>query len=276
MRLLATLGTWLLVVACAPLGAQQPAEPASTLFDPRWELAPATASNARPPAEAPHDDAIVRVVVGDVSCTGTLIHEQLVLTAHHCVARRGADGAYLAVDVPAEAVRVEVGGDDLPWEERGVRHLVAPPCGFAAGVGDIAVLVLDVPLRGVVPREIELDEPPGVGVRVGPIGFGRCAASAAGIRRSARAGGEITQVSETRFQLDAAICPGDSGAPALDDHSGRVYGVLSASVMDGVSLKKARTEFTRVDSWRPVFAAARLLAVGANPAELPPLDCPRQ
>src|SRR5580700_5494969 len=33
------------------------------------------------------EDAIVRVV-GKVTCTGTLIAEDLVLTAHHCVAAR--------------------------------------------------------------------------------------------------------------------------------------------------------------------------------------------
>jgi hypothetical protein len=220
-----------------------------------------------------HEDAVVRIVAGTTSCTGTLIDRDLVLTAHHCVALRGPNGQYLDQHVAFADVRVELGGDYLPWAEVAVRSIIAPPCGFGAGEGDIAVLILEQPLEGVELREPDLDMIPAPGTYVEPIGFGRCASSEDGIRRHARTGGEVETLRPTRFQVTAAVCPGDSGAPALDPRTGKVVGVLSASIMDGAESTASLTEFTRLDKWRSVIAAARQVASGTNPAELPPLEC---
>ena len=75
----------------------------------------------------PVQDAIVRVV-GEVSCSGTLIADDLVLTAHHCVAERDENGAVLTRDLQATSVHVELGGDDLPWGEVRVKAIVTPAC----------------------------------------------------------------------------------------------------------------------------------------------------
>jgi hypothetical protein len=80
---------------------------------------------------------------------------------------------------------------------------------------------------------------------------------------------------DTRFRLDAAICPGDSGGPVLSRKTGEVVGVISASVMDGSEQTTGRSEFTRLDKWRPIFSAAKMIAEGASRAEVPPLSCPR-
>ncbi len=220
------------------------------------------------------DEPVLRVVAGDVSCTGTLIYENQVLTAHHCVSARDELGRVLSRDVSPEEVTVELGGDYLPWGEVGVRAVVAPSCGYAAGHGDIAILVLDQKLpqaKTVVPR---LDTEPRVGERVRAVGFGRCD-TAEGIRRHQRSSGAIEIVSSDRFKLDAVICPGDSGGPALSVEHDDVVGVVSASVMAGTEGKLGRSEFTRLDQWRPVFAAAKLIAEGAEVAEVPPVDCPK-
>lgn len=220
------------------------------------------------------DEPVLRVVSGSVSCTGTLIYENQVLTAHHCVSARDDSGAVLRRDVEAEDVTVELGGDYLPWGEVGVRAVVAPTCGYAAGHGDIAILVLDKKLvhaKTVTPR---LDAPPEAGEEVRPVGFGRCG-SAFGIRRHQRVGGAIESVDSDRFKLQATICPGDSGGPALSVEHGDVVGVISASVMHGSQENPGRSEFTRLDEWRSVFAAAKLIAEGAESAEIPPVDCPR-
>lgn len=219
------------------------------------------------------DDSIVRLTTSHVACTGTLIASRLVLTAHHCVADRDEYGDFLEKDVPPSEIHVELGGDFLPWAEVGVEHVVTPPCGFAAGVGDIAVLVLDQDLEGVAVKEIRLDEPPQVGDRISPSGFGQCADSEQGVRRHSREGGSVEQVFATRIRAQAAVCPGDSGGPGVDEHD-RVVGVVSASAMDGHENTRHVTEFTRLDHFREVFANGLRLAEGENPAELPPLSCP--
>ncbi len=237
---------------------------------------PETMKHADPPlpnlVQWQEDDYVVRVVVGDVTCTGTLIAEDMVLTAHHCVSARAADGSTLAHDVSPHLLRVELGGDYLPWGEVGVRAVVAPPCGHRAGRGDIAILVLNRRLRGVATLAPALDHAPAPGEDINPIGFGRCALSPDGIKRHQRDGGPIAAVSSDRFELSASICPGDSGGPGIDGH-GRLVGVVSASAMDGDEETQEPSEFTRLDRWRSVFGYARLISEGVPPAELPPLDC---
>jgi V8-like Glu-specific endopeptidase len=221
------------------------------------------------------DDYVVRVVAGPVTCSGTLIASDRVLTAHHCVSERDRDGNFLPSDVAASEVRVEIGGDYLPWGELGVRAIITPPCGHAAGEGDIAVLVLERKLEGVATIKPRLDGTVDLGEAVDPIGFGRCSLSSDGIRRQHRKGGKVDRVLDTRFRLDAAICPGDSGGPVLSRRTREVVGVISASVMDGSEATVGRSEFTRLDKWRPIFATAKLVAEGASRAELPPIDgCP--
>src|SRR4029077_6029478 len=126
-----------------------------------------------------------------------------VLTAHHCLARRGAHGEPLSEDVAAASVHVELGGDDLPWGEVAVRAVVTPSCGYVSGDGDLAVLVLERHLVGIPTKPIRLDEPPAAAEVVEPIGFGRCALSSGGIHRRVRAGGPIESLAEGRFLLKA-------------------------------------------------------------------------
>lgn len=232
------------------------------------------ADDTRPIELTFRDEPVIRVVSGSVTCTGTLIYQNQVLTAHHCVSERDNQGRVLHKDVRPETVTVELGGDYLPWGVVGVKAVVAPSCGHAAGYGDIAILVLEQNLShtsAVTPR---LDSPPEVGEEIRPVGFGRC--SADGIRRRQRAAGAIEQVESDRFKLSASICPGDSGGPALSVKRGDIVGVVSASVMDADERTSGRSEFTRLDQWRSVFAAAKLIADGAEAAEVPPVDCPKQ
>ncbi len=236
-------------------------------------------SRAPPPvmplALARDDDYVVRIVAGTVTCSGTLVDENRVLTAHHCVSARNKFGDVLHEDTDPSKVRVELGGDYLPWGEVGVKAIVAPPCGYDGGTGDIAMLVLKRRLIGVATLPARLDAPPRIGEGLEPIGFGRCALSGDGIRRKDRIGGRVDHITATAFQFEASICPGDSGGPALSRSKGQVVGVISESVMDGDAHTVGRSEFTRVDQWRPVFANAKAISEGSNPAELPPIaGCP--
>jgi secreted trypsin-like serine protease len=216
----------------------------------------------------PLQDAIVRVV-GAVSCSGTLIADDLVLTAHHCVSQRGPKGVILKKDEEASVIRVELGGDDLPWGEVGVRHVVTPECGYEQGAGDLAILVLNRKLVGMPTFVPRLADAPEEGESITPWGFGRCAANDGPIHRRNRLGGEITSVNAGVFRAEASVCPGDSGGPALNSKR-EVVGVVSAAVMDTDARTRDPSYFARLDKFEQLFSAAREIADGAEPSELPP------
>lgn len=230
----------------------------------------------RPPFElATNEDAIVRIVT-DVTCTGTLIAEDLVLTAHHCVAARDGSGRTLRRDQDPQNISVELGGDYLPWGEVTVRAVVSPDCGYSAGDGDIAILVLSRRLIGLPTLAPRLQAAPKQDEHVTPFGFGRCALSRDAIHLVPRPGGGIGTIAPAHFVATASICPGDSGGPARSDLGGDVVGVISSSVMDADENTTGPSYFTRLDVWPELFSAAREIAAGASPSELPPFrSCPR-
>jgi V8-like Glu-specific endopeptidase len=225
-----------------------------------------------PLALATDEDYVVRVVSGSVTCSGSLIEEDRVLTAHHCLSQRGKSGNMLELDVAPESVRVELGGDPFAWGEVGVRAVLAPTCGYSGGEGDIAILVLERRLIGVATRKVLIDEPPQLGTAIAPIGFGRCFWGGPG-GRAVRTGGPIQNVWKRDFRVEASICPGDSGGPAVDRQSGNILGVISEAVMDADPQTRAEAEFTRLDAWRPLFTQAQAVVDGMSQAELPPVEC---
>jgi len=176
-------------------------------------------------------------------------------------------------DVDPSSLRVEIGGGDFPYSTVGVRTFVAPDCGYAQGEGDIAILVLSRKLVGMPTWMPRIDRAPKLNETVDPIGFGRCAADSTTIHREVRIGGTVTQVTSGQLVAEASICPGDSGGPVFDSHQNtkrEVLGVISASVMDRTSKTAGTSYFTRLDVWRPLFSAAREIADGADPNQVPP------
>jgi hypothetical protein len=150
---------------------------------------------------------------------------------------------------------------------------LAPTCGYAAGEGDIAILVLERKLVGVATRGARLNKPPVLGAAIEPIGFGRCVHSSSSGGRAIRTGGNIEELHHRTFRLDASICPGDSGGPAVDVATGEIVGVISAAAMDANDKTVGRAEFTRIDAWRQLFTQAELVIQGMAEAELPPVEC---
>jgi hypothetical protein len=219
-------------------------------------------------------DAVVRVVGPRMTCSGTLVADDLVLTAHHCVVERGPRGEFLPKLIDAPDVQVELGGDYLPWGNVGLKAILAPPCGEAGGMGDVAVLVLERKLVGMPTISLH-EEPPRAGETVYPQGFGRCALSAEGIHRRDRDGGSVASVSPGTFEVVASVCPGDSGGPVLDGTTHEVVGVVSLSAMDYDETTRARSVFARIDEMPKLVAYGRLVADGADPGDMPPLSCGR-
>jgi hypothetical protein len=230
-------------------------------------------------AFASADDAIVRIVGARTTCSGALVAEDLVLTAHHCVlARPGRDGRGASSRagsgglVNPALLQVDLGGDYLPWGHVGIRAILAPPCGESGGRGDVAVLVLERKLVGLATLPLRLAAPR-AGDAVYTVGFGRCALSPEGVRRRERESVPITTVSGGTFEAQASVCPGDSGGPVFDRVSREVEGVVSLSAMDHDEATPGRSVFARVDAIPKVMAYARQVADGADPSDLPPLSC---
>lgn len=239
-----------------------------------------------PPLERVHyRDAIVRIVSDVAACTGTLIADDRVLTAHHCVSARDAKGRVLPRNKAPEEVTVELGGDDLPWGEVPVRAIVAPDCGYTQGDGDIAILVLTRHLIGMPISSARIEAAPEKKDEAYAFGFGRCALSGGTIHRSPRKINEVCATEDDchsegiravfpgHFTAPASICPGDSGGPVYSSR-GDLIGVISASVMDGDDSTQGDSVFTRLDVWPQLFSAAHEISLGASPGELPPYgDC---
>lgn len=228
-----------------------------------------------PLAIVTEQDAVVRLVSGAHTCSGVLVDEDLVLTAHHCVvqARAGAPGEleYLR----PQAISVELGGDHIPWGTVPVKAIVAPQCGASGGGGDVAVLVLARGLVGVPTASVRFDRAPEVGEQIDPVGFGRCATSD-GIRRHTREGGRVRGLTYETLHLHAAVCPGDSGGPAFRRGTSEVIGVMSLSAMDGDEASKGPSVVARIDAYRVLLAHARMIGDGhATANELPPVSCER-
>jgi len=229
-----------------------------------WSLSP-------PIGVALPDEAVVHVVSKGVGCSGTLITNSLVLTAHHCIVERSPEGEILEKDLPASALEVELGGDYLPWATVKVRALLAPACGYGGGHGDIAILVLSRRLVGLSMMPARLARAPRVGEMIEPVGFGRCPMSTDGIHRIRREGGPIERMDSGLLYASTSICPGDSGGPARSQSTGEVVAVVSAGVMDDDDQTRDPTNFTRLDAWRALFENAQLILDGSSPSEVPPV-----
>lgn len=226
-----------------------------------------------PFALAAPEDAIVRIVGPQMNCSGTLVDDDLVLTAHHCVVQRKPNGDYTKDLNDPKEVHVELGGDYLAWGHVQVSAIVAPPCGEAGGAGDVAVLVLQHKLVGLATLGVRLEGPPRIGEQLQPVGFGRCSMSSDGIRRQERPSGTVMATTGETIHLRASICPGDSGGPVLGRGGTEVVGVISMSAMDGDDRTTGPSVMARIDAYRSVLAHARLVADGSSLSELPPLSC---
>src|SRR3954454_8838321 len=68
-----------------------------------------------PFALATPEDAVVRVVGPERICTGTLVDDDLVLTAHHCLVKRDARGDFTAARVDPADLQIELSANYLAW-----------------------------------------------------------------------------------------------------------------------------------------------------------------
>jgi V8-like Glu-specific endopeptidase len=229
------------------------------------------------------DPAVVAIDVGGNGlCTGTLVSPRLVLTARHCVSRTVATvicpptGVHVLGEHDPKTLSILV-GDDFATAHRVARAVdVVAPSGITLCDADIALLVLDVPVKIVKPLAVRAR---GVarGDRVRAVGYGRSGDGAAAGTKLVREHVPVLSVGFAEFTVGEATCQGDSGGPALDEDTGEVVGVVSRG---GPSCEGegVHNVYTRVDAftWLVEEAFAKVAGLereavdGGAPATAPP------
>jgi len=198
-------------------------------------------------------DSVVLLITGPAWCTGVVIDDDgAVATAYHCV---------------ASGLRSEIrtrNGDSF------LGHMVA-----ADPQNDIAIL--EVPdLGGVVPTMDIREDPPRQGEVV--YGLGHPFAPAAG-RNLAMEGmlqwsvskGVVSAVGPRLIQTDAALNPGNSGGPVVDE-SGRIIGITSRKLSgDNIAFLSAAENLRKLRS-TPVPPLLLGGTLGMGISNLVPVD----
>jgi MYXO-CTERM domain-containing protein len=215
-------------------------------------------------ASGPDDDFTVAIYQTDASgavmgaCTGSLVAENLVLTARHCVATMPASQGIRCAGTGATISGAKVGANLDPARlaiATGSTRSINPVNGIPSNVvahgakiytppgntlcnSDLAMIQLDTPLVGAMLVPLRLDAPPLHNERITSIGWGvvsntidfpttRQRRANVLVQTVGPIGGSGDGIGPNEFQVGESICEGDSGGPAFAQSTSAVIGVVS-------------------------------------------------
>ena len=206
-----------------------------------------------------HDSGVVALRAdGSPLCTGVLVGPRLILSSRACVTGMKPNdcphpGPVGPPDPTAQQDRdpstIEiVTGENVTNVKAAARgfHVTYPTSTHVCGA-DIALLEIDQSLPGATPMKVALDTISG-GEKLRVIGFGLRKTGGPDGRKASKRGLLVGAVSATEFTVPTSACQGDEGGPAIDEHTGRVVGVVSRAVGD-CSAPDAFAIFTRADAF---------------------------
>ncbi|HLU68447.1 MAG TPA: trypsin-like serine protease [Kofleriaceae bacterium] len=222
------------------------------------------------------------------TCTGTLIAENVVLTAAHCV-----DDVFLDGEVPGFTLVIDANAVTAADVYPGASKHKHPQFDLfntpEPGVGiwyDIGLLILAEPVTGVTPELLptpeQADATLQVDAQVDLVGYGYTDQEAGefGVKAVGRA--SLVEVGSHEIWIakpgEQQNCNGDSGGPAYLEPEGggrRIFGVVSRSPDDNATCDHGGID-TRVDPYLPwieeVLAGSDAGLPGPPDAAPPPPD----
>lgn len=225
-----------------------------------------------------------------LTCTGTLVAPNLVVTALHCVTSASLGKFSCRADGSMSAASVQDGTLGPLVPPANVKIYTGSPVDYSAPAaigarlfgtgstqgcqGDLALVQLDRDLDAPV-SPIRIDKMAAWKEDVNVVGYGETNEDALAGQRLVRAVNVIdvgpssttepTRTAPPRtFVVGAGPCKGDSGGPAFDAETGALLGVFSLNTADDCNLVGIRNIYTSLSPFSKVITDA-FTAAGAEP-----------
>ncbi|MFH8260713.1 trypsin-like serine protease [Streptomyces roseolus] len=233
-----------------------------------------TGENTNPPA--PSGDATLaftgKITIGDSkrSCTATLVDPSWVLTAKHCFADNPADTSTVTAGAPKEKTTVTVGRTDLTTSGGHTTEITQL---VPHDDRDVVMARLAQPAASITPVPLSTAAPT-TGEALTVAGFGRTKTEwvPSKLHSASFTVGAVEAAGfpiKAKTPLDATICQGDAGGPALRTENGKptLVGITTRSWETGcLDANPSHTSTggfdVRTDDIRDWIQQTRALATG--------------